>query len=77
VAEVGDAIEHEARSGPPGNDRHWHPLRGNGVPEQIEGAHVRGGDDDPLSTRVGVVQDGAILARDRHQCGQLIGREMF
>ena len=77
VAEVGDTVEHEARSGPPGNDRHRHALRGNGVPEQVEGAHVRGGDDDALSTLVGVVQDGEILDRDRHQFRQLLWREMF
>jgi hypothetical protein len=55
VAEVSDAIEHETGSRPPGDDRHWHALRGNGVSEQIEGAHMRGGDDDALSARVGVV----------------------
>ncbi len=77
LAEVGHAVEHEARGGPPRDDRHRHALRGNGVPEQIERAHVRGGDDDPLSARVGVVQDGEILDRNRHECGQLLGHEMF
>jgi hypothetical protein len=77
VAEVGDAVKHEARGGPPRDDRHWHALSGNGVPQQIESAHVRGGDDHPLSTNVSIVQDGEILDRDRHQRGQLLRREMF
>jgi hypothetical protein len=77
LSEVGDAVEHEAGGGPPRDDGHGYPLRGNGVPEQIESAHVRGGDDDALPTLVGVMQDGEILDRDRHECGQLLGREMF
>src|SRR4051794_40649950 len=77
VTEVGDTIEHEARSGPAGNDRHRHPLRGYGVPEQVECTHVRGGHDDALSTSVCVVQDGEILDRDWHQFHQLLWREMF
>jgi hypothetical protein len=77
VPEVGDAVEHEARGRPPRDDGHRHPLRGNGVSEQIESAHVRGGDNDPLATRVGVTQDGEILDRDRHECSQLRGHEMF
>lgn len=77
MPEVGDAVEHEAGGRPPRDDGHGHPLRGNSVPEQIECAHVRGGDDDPLPTLVGVMQDGEILDRDWHQCGQLFRREMF
>jgi hypothetical protein len=77
VPEVGDAVEHEAGGRPSRDDGHGHPLRGNGVPEQIERAHVRGGDDDPLPALVGVAQDGEILNRDRHESGQLLGREMF
>ncbi|MDF2825214.1 MAG: hypothetical protein K0R68_2622, partial [Mycobacterium sp.] len=38
---------------------------------------MRGGDDDPLSTRVGLAQDGEILGRDWHQCSQLFWREML
>ncbi len=77
VAEVSDAVEHEAGGRPPRDDGHRYPLRGNGMPEQIESAHVRGGDDDSLATLAGVAQDGEILDRNRHQCGQLRGREMF
>ena len=77
VPEVGNAVEHEAGGRPPRDDGHGHPLRGNSVPKHIESAHVRGGDDDPLATRVGVAQDGEILDRDRHECGQLLWREMF
>ena len=76
VPEVGDAVEHEPGGSPTRNCRHGHPLRGNGVPEQIESAHVCNGDDDPLPTLVGVVQDGEVLDRNRHECGQLLGREM-
>jgi len=77
VPEVGDAIEHEAGGRPPRDDSHGHPLRRNGVPEQVERTHVRGGDDDPLPTLMGVVQDGEILGRDRHERSQLLGREVF
>jgi hypothetical protein len=77
VPEVGDAVEHEAGGGPPRDHGHGHPLRGNGVPQQVKRAHVHGGDDDSLPALMGIVQDSQILDRDRHQCDQLVGREMF
>jgi hypothetical protein len=61
VTEVGDTVEHEARGGPPRDDGHRHTLRGNGVPEDVESAHVCGGDDDSLPALVGIVQDSQIL----------------
>jgi hypothetical protein len=77
VAEVGDTIEYEAGGGPPRDHGHGHALRGNRMPEQVESAHVRGGEDDPLSARVGIVQDGQILDRDRDQRDQLLRGEML
>ena len=53
VPQVGHGVEDEARGGPPGDDGQGHALRGDGVADEVEGAHVRAGDDDPLPALVG------------------------
>jgi hypothetical protein len=37
------------------------------MPEQVECAHVRGRDDDPLPAFMGVTQGGDLLGGDRHE----------
>jgi len=62
VPEMRDAIEHEPGRGPPRDDGHRHTLGGDGMPQHVEGPHVRGGDDDPLPSLMGGAQDGEIRA---------------
>jgi hypothetical protein len=46
------------------------------MPEQVECAHVRGRDDDPLPSLMCSTQGGNILGGDRHERCQLFWTEM-
>ena len=72
VPQVRHRVEHEARRGATGDDRHRHALSRDGVAQQVERAHMRRGDDDSLPALVRSAQHGQIRGGDRHQGDQLL-----
>lgn len=76
IPQVRDGVEEKARGRPPRNDGQGDALRGDGMADDVEGAHVRAGDDDPLSSLARLAEDGEAFHGDGNERSPLAKAEV-